>query len=398
MNKSEYLENDICKFTLLTDIDLSIKKKLLVTSLFKMKAGGYRDFTQYLNGIQILDDIAKKNNMSVRIFIDKTIQDDKEIMDYLKSLETVSIILYSCPHFWIDDHHIGLFGTMVRFFPMFRFPNNDSKLSVMVDADTNEGYVNGLINLYKTLKKDKIHKKMYLAYISHFFHYSQPKMKEYDHNGKKYIFPYCIAQKLFTVKKIPKKPLVKFFEKIKLYMNDETRPSTIMSDYDIDPNKIKIRCENNICYGVDEYFLNHIVFKYLLKKNFLMCYKIKFDISNYYINMHPSNVWKYYMDKYQYKKIFYEYMRRFNIPDYSIKEVRQKIDDVDDKFINEFGKKMINMLETLDKEDDRRIFIDAYIYGLKQIDYKTYSYLDYIYFIGEDIPVYNIKSHEYNNI
>lgn len=307
-------------------------------------------------------------------------------MEYLKSLESVSIVLYSCPNFWMDDHHVSVFGTMVRFFPMFKFPNNDSKLSIMVDADTNEDYVYSLIETYNILKEKKLHKKVYLAFMGNFFHYSQKKMDEYEHNGKKYYFPYFLAQKLFSVKKIPRKPLVKFIKKMNEYMSDTNRPTNILTDYDINLDKRATKCENDICYGVDEYFLNHILVKYLLRKELLMCYRTKYNIMNYYTNPHPSYVR-------ENKHLFYNYLKRFGIEDVPVDKVKSN-----EKFIETYGHKIINMIETLDKERDYRIFLKPYIYSMKSLGeyYKTYSKMDYIYFIGnyeEQISIINAEEY-----
>ena len=117
----EYLENKFCKFRVLKDIDYSIKKKLFFLSLFRMKSGGYKSFLKYLNGIKKLNDYANKNNMEVRIFIDNTIYNDEKTMSYLNKMDKVTLVLYECEKFLIGKHHVGLFGTLVRFFPLFYF-------------------------------------------------------------------------------------------------------------------------------------------------------------------------------------------------------------------------------------------------------------------------------------
>lgn len=352
--KEEYLKNEFCSFEPLTKIDFNVKKKLLVTSLFRMKQGGYRDFTQYLNGIKKLDEIAKKKRFNIRIFIDKTIRDDQKTMEYLISLETVSIILYQCPTFWMDDHHVSVFGTMVRFFPMFKFPNNDSKLSIMVDADTNEEYVYSLIETYDILRKKRLHKQMYLVFMGNFFHRSQKKMKEYEYNGKKIYFPYFLAQKLLSVKKIPKKPLVKFIKKMNEYMNTRSkdRPTNILTDYEIDQNK----------------------------KEFMMCYRIKYNLLNYYTNLHPTYVK-------ENKRIFFDYLKRFDIQDMDVNKVRYNVN-----FLEMNGKKIINMIETLELEKDYRIFLKPYIYSMKSLDmyHKMYTKIDYFHFFGQNDTKQNV--------
>jgi len=131
-----YLQNEICEFIPLTPIDYTIKKNIIVTSLFKMSSGGYKNFNKYLDGIKILSDVAKKYNMSVRIFIDHTIHDDNIIMKYLNKFNNITLILYKCNSFLVNKHHVGVFGTLVRFFPLFDFPNNDSNIVLLADADT----------------------------------------------------------------------------------------------------------------------------------------------------------------------------------------------------------------------------------------------------------------------
>ena len=161
MNNIKYLNNDICELTPLTEINYNIKKNIISTSLFKLHGGGYKDFSNYITGIKLLNDVAKKNGMEVRLFIDNSIYEDDEMMKKLKLMKRVSIILYKCNNFITDGHHVGLFGTFVRFFPLFDFPNNDAEFTIIMDADVTFGMLDRMIKFYEVLKKDGAIKKVY---------------------------------------------------------------------------------------------------------------------------------------------------------------------------------------------------------------------------------------------
>jgi hypothetical protein len=239
-----YLKNDICIFEPLQKINYNIKKLLLVTSLFKLSSGPYKNFSNYLSGIKILNNFANKYNMEVRIFIDNTIKEDKEIMNFLNSLNKVTLVLYNCNYFRIGNYHVGLFGTLVRFFPMFDFENNDAKYSFIVDADATLDRLNSMLDLYNLMLKIDNVDKLHLTYIGRYFHVATDhKIRQFIHNKKTYSFPYCIAQRIIGIAKIPPEPLVKFINKLKLYMDNINRPSSILSDYYIAPKDFKIKCK-----------------------------------------------------------------------------------------------------------------------------------------------------------
>lgn len=409
MSNIEYLKNNICTFTPLKDIDYSKKKKLLVMSLFKMSTGGYKDFSKYLDGIKILHDIATERNLEVRIFIDQTIKEDQKIMDYLNGFERVSLILYSCPNFLIGKHHIGLFGTMIRLFPMFNFENNDARYSVIVDGDTKATRVNELIDLYEYLHKKKLTKKLYVAYIGRYFHINVPcSDMYYVHKNVEYYFPYCIAQKIIGMKKMPIKPLVKYCKRIQLYMDDETRPKKILSDYTITEKDYKTKCERNICFGVEEYFLNRIVIKYLLKRDKPFCFLAMYDMAQYNYFKHPMNVnmKSLVVPKNEYTKIYNEYMKRSGLSKYSYDYIDKNVythggidydsSTVATPFMREFGHKMTKLLEEIIKEKDNRVYSNHELYSFYSVDYKKYFKLQYIKFLNFDRDIIELGNIVYD--
>lgn len=395
-----YLENNICTFEPLQDIDYSQKKDIISCSLFRIRSGGYKNFMRYLNGIGILNDVAKDNNMEVRLFIDESIKNDDKTMKFLKKYSHVKLIVYKCCNFLVDGiHHCSVFGTLVRFFPMFKFPNNDARAVLVADADTKTQYIGSLVSLLNTLKKNNLDRKLKMAYNGRFFHVniSGNNIPKMTHNDKTYFFPYCIAQKIIGLRKIPNKPFVKFIKKLTKYMDEVIRPKKILSDYIITPDKYKIKCENNICFGVDEYFINRILIKYLLKKDMPFCYNNLYDAAQFYFFKHPNNYNSEVVDIPcdEYKNIFYEYMDETSLIKYSCEEIDKNIYTPDvieetDKqtianpFMEMYAKKLLPFLEKLDEKKDYRIYSESQIYSMKQVDYKTYFKIKYIRFVNFD--------------
>lgn len=294
-----YLENPICKFTPLFDIDHSIKKNIVSCSFFKMSTTGYKDFSSYIEGIKILHDFRiKDTGFVLRIFIDESIYSDDKIMNEIKILPNVELVLYSCPNFLIKDkkNHEGLFGTMVRFFPMFDFPNNDAKIVMISDVDIcnkTKIYTFKLINIVKQVVEQSIYEKIKLL---KFGNLAKNVTYEYSciNNGKPSV--YAIAPCVFSFSRIPKNIIVDFLNEVKkhpltkkysyYYKFNEKIEETLRSEeisersqQKHEKNKAKYDLDNNFIYGVDEYFLNHDLTNYLMDKNLPFANNFNFTVT-----------------------------------------------------------------------------------------------------------------------
>jgi AAA+ superfamily predicted ATPase len=54
----------------------------------------------------------------------------------LYELKKIEIVIFCCKLYERNDiHHLGTFGTMIRAFPLFDFPNNDSNRVIIFDID-----------------------------------------------------------------------------------------------------------------------------------------------------------------------------------------------------------------------------------------------------------------------
>jgi len=143
MSQREYLVNDICKFYPLIDIDYNRKKVLISAVLFRLYGGEYKSFDIYITGLKIVSECVKKyyDYMTIRLFIDDVVYNDKDVMEQLSNMDIELVRFVPRSDFMINGHSKGLFGTFVRFFPMFDFPNNDSCVCASIDIDfLNEGF------------------------------------------------------------------------------------------------------------------------------------------------------------------------------------------------------------------------------------------------------------------
>lgn len=276
--EKEYLKNNICKFTPLFKINYNIKKNILSTCFFKMANSGYKDFSEYVKGLIILNNLITKSNSNykIRLFIDNSIYSDKNIFDKILNLKNVEPVLYSCPNYIInDDYHIGLFGTIVRFFPFFDFPNNDA--NIVVSADIDGTNVKIFQKYIKILKSNNIISKVFnQIYIFKSGPLSRSLRYTFDIFYKDKFNPYIYALSFVSIKRINNEVLINFFDEVNQpsdkkiysyhYLSEKLNNNISTSK----ESKSKYDSHGKFIYGIDEYFLNTTLSNYLVDNK--MCY------------------------------------------------------------------------------------------------------------------------------
>lgn len=249
-----------------------------------MDTGGYKSFSNYTKGLANLSKLVEYvlPSFRIRLFIDNTIYSDKQIMDLIKKIHNIDCVLYHCPNFiemkGNETFHLGIFGTLVRYFPMFDFQNNDAGDVIVYDIDVksdnledniedNTEYhrINGY-NIVKSIysKLDNI----YLYINSRLFHNNLKNKFIYK---EQFIVPYVIASKIINFKKMPNKILVDF-------MNNIHETKIRYTNYIITKEIESRKCSKYICFGLDEYFINEIVVKNLLDNKLPILIKYTFHI------------------------------------------------------------------------------------------------------------------------
>lgn len=256
MTNQEYLTNSICKFTPLFPIDYNRKQNIMSVCLFKLTKS-YKDFSLYVNGLSILNRWVTKRlkDFRIRLFIDTHIHDDQVIMNSISKLDKVDIVKFECDKkFMVGEFLDGLFGTLIRFFPMFEFPNNDANIVSIMDADFKTNDMDAYSRIYDNfrtyVKQTPNFTDTHLYFYGRLFH---PALKTM---GRMHITtPYALASKIYNIKKINPQVMYDF---IQLVSNSD---GIVFSDYEFPKT---LATPTKYIFGVDEYFLNNTLMDYFI--------------------------------------------------------------------------------------------------------------------------------------
>ena len=240
-----------------------------------MDGGGYRNFDKYVSGIYSLIKFVDNefNDFTLRLFIDDTIYNDKPIMNKLNS-RNIELVLYECPTFIKNGHHRGIFGMIVRFFPMFDFENNDADKIIISDIDFNEISRINMLNLKSKAKE--IEKNN----ISDIYAYFNGTLRENSILKNGHIVPYIVSPEQINFKRIDKEIILKYLQNYDKYKNE------VKELFKHSVSKIEKSNDEFIFYGWDEYFINHNYINSICKNKraFMITYSYFITINLYYIN------------------------------------------------------------------------------------------------------------------
>lgn len=287
-----YLENKLCKFTPLFKIDYNKKINILSACFFMMENRGYKDFSKYTNGLKKINEEIKKRNLEykLRLFIDESVYSNEEIYSLITRLENVQPVLYSCPNFIVrKNYHIGLFGTLIRFFPFFDFPNNDANIVISSDIDdTNLG------SIFNHMKQLSSHIKLSDVYLLKSGELTRSLRYRFDFMYKNKLNPYVYALSYASFKRIDYSVIVDYLEHVNADRGNKgysyhylvENANDIGKGEPNNPNKYGDDLGSFI-YGVDEDFLNRILAQYLIDNKLCYVVRTNWDIFGplYYVLM-----------------------------------------------------------------------------------------------------------------
>ncbi len=261
----KYLENDICEFKCLFDLNPNNKKNIVSVSFFKIFGGGYKNFNIYINGFLKLQKLVlkeKKYNFWIRLFIEKSIYNDKELFNKISNLEKVEIVVYSCEKYLQPEnsnHHFGIFGMFVRYLPMFDFPNNDANIVMIMDMD--DYYIfDENINLINDIDTKYIN-KLYLLKSGYL---SKNVVHKHNFLYKNHIYPYTVSPRFTNFKRFNNSLITDYF---KNFNNKNIKQLINSYGFLLDNIDEKLKKYKNFVYGIDENFLNFNLTSYLIDNN-----------------------------------------------------------------------------------------------------------------------------------
>ena len=225
---------------------------VISSSFFTMK-DAYRSFAKYENALKhFLEYTNQLDNFEVRIYTDDSGID--YALKVSQNIDNVSIYKFDCPEFKDDNYHIGTFGTLVRFMPLFE----DHEIVWISDIDIPSTYLD--MNTLQLMEKHKSN-----IYIQTLICYER---KVYGRNN-------TIVANKFIVKnlKFSKALLTRFLNKIsngslKNIINDLNNANTRKP-----PSKIP--------YGIDEYFMNTSIYDNIRKRSLKVYVMKQYDAENF---------------------------------------------------------------------------------------------------------------------
>ena len=96
---------------------------LICCSLFKMK-NSYKDFSMYTEGIYEILNFYDSSNQDIifRIYFDESLDEEeswKEALQEIEKREYTELVKYECERVKDGKFHDGVFGTLMRFLPLF---------------------------------------------------------------------------------------------------------------------------------------------------------------------------------------------------------------------------------------------------------------------------------------
>ena len=389
----EYLKNNICKFEILFDLDLNIKKNLVCCSFFKLFTSQYKDFNLYINGLEKLYMKVykehKDENFTIRIFMDKSIYSDQKLYERLKKMNKLEIVLYSCSKYLVQDnldYHLGLFGTLVRFFPMFDFENNDADIVIISDIDDYDYFEKSIenIKIIKSTKKPDT--------SIHFFkagNITKNVLYSIDSFYKNIPNPYAVASNFISFERCDNRVIYDFL--IQIEESDE-----LLTKYQHKfESNTNLLTGNKFVYGFDEYFLNINYTNYIADTEKTIGIKFKWSV-------YGSLFWFLKKNKFESKQI--ELINKlldriylsigfkisknqdFRSKFKSLEKIIYKKNDLSDKILFEFYKNFIESEKTdeynfIFEKDIYKIIKKYSLFGIYDCEIQSYSSTNSNYFI-----------------
>lgn len=311
-----YLDNIICKFTPLFDKkNWDEKKNIVSCAFFKLNTSPYKDFNLYIDGLEKLYlkvyTEYKNEKFTIRLFIDNSVYLDKELFKRLKKMDMIEIVLYECLSYQIGtdlNYHIGLFGTLVRFFPMFNFKNNDADIIIISDIDDYDYFEKSIQNIKLIKSNIKPHTKLSFFKAGNI---SKNVLFTISSIYKNIPNPYDVASNFISFSKCDYRVMYDFLTEI-------AESDELLTKYKfMFKSNSNLITDDKFVYGFDEYFLNINYTNYLIDTSHDVCVKFKW-------NVYGSLAW---------------YIKNKNIPEYQINLINDMLKYIYDSIDFNFSRK-----------------------------------------------------------
>lgn len=246
------MDNNICDFETLQSPNRRYAKTVNI-SFFKAMPTT-KDFKIYIDGLRRWKEYKKLfPECQIQFFVDEYVGSVPEFQQLFQEIGA-RVYKFECPDYLRKDNfHIGLFGTMLRFFPTFDV--NKHALSVAHIQELEPSTDDDIKHL--TTMNAVGSKNMDVA-----FFYAAPMSYDVDYREtpilieKSVPFPHVLAGRCAFKEKVPFSLFSKFLKQVNSGKKFEVK-------YKFTPPKPE---HGKYSFGVDEMFLNAIVLPYLISQ------------------------------------------------------------------------------------------------------------------------------------
>jgi len=381
----DYLNNGICKFTPLFNKkkwneNIQIKKNIVSCAFFKLSSSSYKNFNLYIDGLEKLYSKVyceyMNEKFTIRLFIDNSIYLDKELFSRLEKMDKLEMVLYECVNYKIgidSNYHMGLFGTLVRFFPMFNFENNDADIIVISDIDDYDYFEKSIQNIKLIKSNIKSHTQLSFFKTGNI---SKNVLYTISSVYKNIPNPYAVASNFISFSKCDSQVLYDFLLEI-----GESNELLTKYQHKFESNS-NLMTGDKFIYGFDEYFLNINYTNYLIDTSKTVCIKFKWSV---------------------YGSLFW-YLSKKNIPQYQINLINDMYKYIYDSIGFNFvaDNNLLGKFKTLEKQiyknnsfSQKILFYFYYFFlSVKNDDRYRFLFPADIYFLISKYDLFGIYNFE----
>lgn len=233
-----------------------------------------KNFKKYVDGLKNWKTLMKKYypESQLQIFVDLSILSDQELQDVLFSMDA-RIYLFECPDYLRDDgFHIGLFGTMIRFYPFFDVNTRPMRIAHIQELEPSKDSIPTFEGMNKASLMNFKH-DVGIIYDSHNLFENAPNYKDQSKFENGIPYPWMFAGRFIAMTKIP-------FSLWEDFMKDIKSGKKFYNKYMItQKNTVGIKEHGKYSFGVDESFLNEVYLKWLIKNDYAIGIILRYKIS-----------------------------------------------------------------------------------------------------------------------
>jgi hypothetical protein len=232
----------------MSQIEISVLKqgipsRKILTCCFFTVGEAYRDFKQYIGNLRrFVIDSEQLTDFEVRIYTDDTGKD--YALEIAAPYPRISVLHYNCPAFRDGKGHSGMFGTLVRFLPMFE----DLDIAWCSDIDIPRHFLDPVLLRQMSQHKAEIYINTYICYE-----------RNVRSNRKNSV----VANKFITKVQFPRALFTRFLNMI--IDGKLTDVLTAINQQNTTNNTPKPL--SKVPYGTDELFINTYVYNWIVSKN-----------------------------------------------------------------------------------------------------------------------------------